>query len=118
WEFGGKLILAITLVALTAGISPGRRAVFLLAAFIFTSLFPDTLFTLLLGLAVWRWLLPTDTQRWQCVGGLLLIAFLAQIKFTYLLLAAAGTGLAVAARLIVRDLRAAVLLAAGFVGAF
>src|SRR4051812_31248149 len=58
WEIGGQLILKIAFVAFASALPPIRRFIFIAAAWLLMTWFPDTFFTVLLVLAVIRVLLP------------------------------------------------------------
>jgi hypothetical protein len=96
WELAGKLLLAAALVALTRQVPPIRRSVLLVAVIWFCGWFPDALFMLIITLAVLLWLFRRATPRWLLVLVVSALAFLAQTKFTFALLVAAGVLLSAA----------------------
>ncbi len=118
WEFAGKLIIAFCFVGLTGLLRSRRRAIALIGTIVLAGLFIDAFYVLLLTLAVVHWLLPPAASRGRQAGAMALLIFLAQLKFTFCLLALAGVTLAVAARLGRREVRPALGLAAGFAGGF
>jgi len=118
WEFGGKLLIAFCFVGLTGLLRPGRRTIAILGTILLAGLFIDAFYVVLLTLAVVHWLLPPAASRAQLVMALALLAFLAQLKFTFCLLALAGVALAASARLLRREVRPAFGVVVGFVVAF
>lgn len=94
WELGGKLLLAAALVGLSLALPTARRWVLLAATACFGVLFADTLFFLIITLAVAVWLFNPHAPRWLTVSTVAALAFLAQMKFTYALLVGAGVGAA------------------------
>jgi hypothetical protein len=93
WEFAGKLLLAAVFVGVTGFLRPWRRVAVLALTVLLVPLFSDVFYTVLLTLVILRWLLPPERTRGQLIAALALLGFLAQLKFTYCLLAAAGVGL-------------------------
>jgi hypothetical protein len=118
WELGGKLLLAVGLVAGTRQLSPVRHAVFAVACALCLPVFQDSAYLLFITVAVLAGLLRPGVPRGVMLIVVVALAFLAQIKFTYALLAAIGVGLAGAAQLSRRRWPDAGLLGGGFVLAF
>lgn len=118
WETLGKLLVAAGLVALTQRIAAVRQVLFVVGLALFNWLFIDTVYQVLISLAVVRWLLPADSRGWRQYLALVALAFLAGFKFTYLLLATGGVGLAAGAWVWRRDFRTAALLVGGYALAF
>lgn len=118
WEFGGKLLLAVLLVVLSAPLAPVRRTLLLLTVTFLNVVFADSLISLVLALAALQWLVPVDAPRRRAALALVLLTFFAQLKFTFCLLVLGCVALAVLARLARRDFRGAVLVGAGFGVAF
>lgn len=90
WEFAGKLIIAFCFVGLTGLLRSRRRAIALIGTIVLAGLFIDAFYVLLLTLAVVHWLLPPAASRGRQAGAMALLIFLAQLKFTFCLLALAG----------------------------
>ncbi len=118
WEFGGKLLLAGVFVGLTGFLGRWRRVTVILVTVVLAPLFSDVFYTVLLTLLVLRWLMSGNRTRWHFATALVLLSFLAQLKFTYCLLAAAGVGLAALEHLRRHQSREALVLLGGFIGAF
>ena len=118
WETVGTLLLAIGLITLTQRLPTWRQVSFVLGYVLFSWLFLDTVFLVFIALAVVACLLRPAAPRWQLVACVVALAFLAEFKFTYSLIASAGMLAATAAAIARRRLRIAAALAGGFAGAF
>jgi hypothetical protein len=118
WETAGKLLLAIGLVGLSQRLPAWRQVVFVVGYVLFSWLFLDTVFLVFIALAVIACLLRQGAPRWQLAACVVALAFLAEMKFTYSLLAFAGILAAIAAAIVRRQLRTAAALAGGFAFAF
>jgi hypothetical protein len=118
WEIGGKLLLAIGLVALTARLSAWKQILFVTACIFFNWLFLDTIFLVFITLAVMAGLYRSSTPRWQIAIWLAALAFLGEIKFTYTLYSTAGVIAVAATACGRRDYRLALGIVAGYAAAF
>lgn len=118
WELGGKLLLALGLLAGTRQLSPGRQAGFVAVCLLCAPVFQDTAYLLFITIAVLAGLLRPGVHRAELLAFVAVLAFLAQIKFTYALLAGAGVALACAVQLYHRRWVPAALAGGGFVTAF
>jgi hypothetical protein len=118
WELGGKLLLAAGLVAGTRHLPPARQAGFVAAVVLCAPVFQDTAYLLFITIAVLAVLLRPGAHRAELLAFVAVLAFLAQIKFTYALLAGTGVALACAGHLYHRRWLPAALGGGGFVVAF
>lgn len=118
WECAGKLALAAGLVAMTRHLSAWRQAAFVLLSVIYAPVFLDTPYVLFIALAVLTLLLRPKVARTELFLLLGFLTFLAQIKFTYALLAAIGIGLAVLQQAWGRRWLDASLTGVGFLAGF
>jgi hypothetical protein len=117
WEIGGKLLMAAGLVAAIRTLRPVRQVLIVIACVLCASVFQDAAYQVFITVAGLL-LLRSPRRPWgEELAYVALLAFLGLFKFTYLLLAAAGIGLAVAARLWLREWRPAAWLAGGFLAA-
>jgi len=118
WERVGKFLLALGLVLLSGAIAGPARWLFLAAIPLVRGWYPDVPLDLFLVLAVLVWVLPERVAPPRRLLAILALAFLAQIKFTYCLLAAAGIAVAAVAELLRGRGRGASAIAGGFLLAF
>ena len=118
WEIGGKLLLAIGLVALTTRLSAWRQILFVAACVCFAWLFLDTIFLVFITLAVVAGLFRVGTPRLQIALWIAALAFLGEIKFTYTLYSTAGVIAVSATACGRRNYRSALGFVAGYVAAF
>lgn len=116
WEIFGKLGLAALFVAATSGISWARRATFLFGMVLLGGLVLDTWLILLVTLLVLNVLLRQGRPPLAIAVALAVLTFLAHVKFTLLVLGAAGTAVAAVAWLWRGDARRAITIAAGYAG--
>ncbi|MDD3179134.1 MAG: hypothetical protein PHQ04_02155 [Opitutaceae bacterium] len=117
WEVCGHLVLAAAFVALTHRLPVWRQLVFVAALALFNWVFLDTAYLVSLTLVVVAALLRRETPSWQLAGWIIACAFLAEFKFTYFVLSAAGVFTAAALRIARRELRPAAFLIAGYAAA-
>jgi hypothetical protein len=118
WEICSKLALAVAFVALSRRLAGPRRGLFLVCLPVFATLFTDTAFILFIALAVQEWLFEPETSPAIAAAALAALAFLAQVKFTYCLVAATGVGAAAWSLVWRGHWRRALGSAAGFAAAF
>ena len=95
WELDGKFLLVAVLCGVSRRLNRPDRWFFLIAVLLFTPLFPDALIIAVISLSLTAWVVRADSPRWIAIIVLLGIAVLAQVKFTYALLAGAGVTVAV-----------------------
>jgi hypothetical protein len=90
WQTVGQLLVALALVVLTRHLAAWRRLLF--AAFVLTTqwLFQDTIFFVLIFLIVLVGLMEDRAGFGRLLGWTLVLGFLAQLKFTYFVISAAG----------------------------
>jgi len=118
WEVVGKLLVAAGAIALTHRLAAWRQVLFCGLALVFAWLFLDSIYLVLIALAVLGALLRATTPRWQLMLWIAALAFLGQMKFTYNLLAFGGVFCAAGADALRRDFRRAAGLLGGYVLAF
>lgn len=118
WELLGKLLLAAGLVAGTRALTPVRQTVFVVACVLCVPVFEDCAYLLIITVTVLAVLLRPGVHRGELLAAVVALAFLAQIKFTYALLAGTGLGLALAVQLSHRRWLPAALAGGGFALAF
>jgi hypothetical protein len=94
WQVGGQLAIAFALAILTSQLRAWRRLLFVAAVMAFHWLFQDVIFFVLIALIVLGGLLRKGTTNLQLLGWVLVLGFLSQIKFTYLIVSACGVGAA------------------------
>jgi hypothetical protein len=90
WQVGGKLLVAFALVALTRPLVFWRRMAFAACILAFHWVFQDTVYFVLIALVSVSGLMKQESPVSRLVAWTLLLGFLAQIKFTYFVLATAG----------------------------
>jgi hypothetical protein len=90
WQVGGNLLVALALVTLTRSLALGRRITFVAALLAFHWLFQDTVYFLLIALIALAGLMKPQSPILRLVAWTLVLGFLAQIKFTYLVIASAA----------------------------
>ena len=90
WQTAGQLGIALALVTLIRDLAGWRRAVFAAALVAFHWLFLDTVYFVLITLITLGGLMKRDTTVVRLVAWTLVLGFLAQLKFTYLVVSAAG----------------------------
>lgn len=95
WELGGKALLMAALYGIVKRLNRPDRWLFLVSLLLFTPFFPDTLFTAIIPLALITWGLDAKSRWWIAAATMAGVAVLAQIKFTYTLLAFAGAIIAI-----------------------
>jgi hypothetical protein len=90
WQTAGQLAVAGALVALTGSLVPWRRAAFVGAVLAFHWLFQDTAYFVLIALIAIAGLMRHEVPVVRLVAWTLVLGFLAQIKFTYFVIASAA----------------------------
>ena len=90
WQVVGQLLIAAALVALTRALPAWRRRVFVAALVAVQWLFQDTVYFVLIALILLAGLLRPDAGAARLAAWTLILGFLAQIKFTYFILASAA----------------------------
>lgn len=118
WELLGKLLLAVGLVAGIRALSPVRQTVFVVACVLCMPVFQDCAYLLFITVTVLAVLFRPGAHRAELLACVVALAFLAQIKFTYALLAGTGVGLALVVQLSHRRWLPATLTGGGFALAF
>lgn len=110
WEYVGKFLLVAALVASVWGLPLWRRLAVLLFVFAFASLFPDTLYVVLIVFLGIDSLLRPDRSRARVAGALAILVFLGFAKFTFFTLGAGMIFAALAAAVLRKDWGRAVLI--------
>jgi hypothetical protein len=118
WESLGKLAIAASLVALTRKVPLFWQILFITACILFSWIFLDTIFLVLITLIVIGGLMGKKTPLWQQLLYALALAFLAQIKFTYTVLACAGIVFSALRYLLCKDCARAAAHFAAFAASF
>jgi hypothetical protein len=114
WEIGGKLIIAAGLVAATRRQPLAHQIVFISACIWCGWIFQNSFYPIVICMAVVDVLLRGEERLWAHLACVVALAFLAQFKFTNLVMAASGVGVAAALHLWTGRRRAALAIAAGF----
>lgn len=94
WMTLGQLVLAGCLVGLTHRLPLWRRLVFGALLIGFSALFLDTGLVVVIALVCVAGLMRPSASPWSLAAGMLLLGFLAQLKFMYLVLATAAVAAA------------------------
>lgn len=118
WELAGKLLLAAGLVALVHPLPRWRVVTFAAITALCAHVFQDGVYMIFLTLAGLALVLRPALDRRAAVALVAGLAFLAQLKFTYTLLAAAGVAIAGVTLTVRGQAKRAAVTAAGFVAAF
>jgi hypothetical protein len=114
WQTAGQLAVAAALLALTRRAGPWRQIAFVVLVVAVHWLFMDALYFALIALVVVEGLMRRDISWARLAGWALALGFLSQIKFTYMVLAAAG----VAASAVCWAIRGSWPKAGGVAGAY
>ena len=114
WQTAGQVGVAVSLVFLTRSLARWRRLVFAALFLAFHWLFLDTVYFVLIALIVLSGMMGRGSSVARLVLWTLVLGFLAQIKFTYFLLASAGVASAMACWACRRSWGRVWTLAAGF----
>jgi|CZKI01.1.fsa_nt_gi hypothetical protein len=96
WQTAGQFLVALSLVVLTRRLALWRRLAFAALFLCFHWLFLDSVYFVLIALIVISGMMRKDAPLVRLVAWALVLGFLAQLKFTYLVLATAGTASAAA----------------------
>jgi hypothetical protein len=91
WQTAGQFLVALALVVLTRPLAFWRRMAFAALFLGFHWLFLDAVYFVLIALIVISGMMRRDASLARMVAWALVLGFLAQLKFTYLVLATAGT---------------------------
>lgn len=118
WELAGKLALAMTFVALSRGLSVGRRALLVLALLFVALQSFENVLTLCATLTVVTWLLPREARPWQNVAALAWLVLLSHMKFTFLAQVLAGVAITTATMVARGERRRALAVAGGFAAGY
>jgi hypothetical protein len=118
FEFLGKAALSLMLLVALGHLPLWRRAVIIFLLIGSAALILDAWIMFLVSLIVLNVLLRPDVSRTLLGAGLVTITFLGLVKFSFLVMAGAGTAVAVGAALWRDDRRRAAWIAAGFVASF
>ena len=94
WQIVGKLAMSAALVALTGKISIRRQIGFVAACALCHLSFPDIIFLVFITLAVVAALMDGERSAAESFIWVIALAFLAEFKFSYGLLATVGVGAA------------------------
>jgi hypothetical protein len=114
WQTAGQAFVAVALIVLTRESGLWRQGVFVALVIALHWLFMDTEYFALIVLGVLAGQMRRGVSIREAVGWSLMLGFLAQFKFTYFVLAGAGT----AASVVCWGLRGAWATAAWISGAF
>ncbi len=115
WQTSGQLLIGLSLVLLTCPLRPLRQLAFAALFLAFHWLFLDTTYFVLISLIVVSGLMGREASIPRLLVWTLVLGFLAQIKFTYFLLASAGILSAMACWASRQSWKRVWALAAGFV---
>jgi len=118
WETLGKLTIAAALVALTRKIPLFWQVLFIIACILFSWIFLDTIFLVLITLIVMGGLMAEKTPRGQQLLCVVALAFLGQIKFTYAVFACSGLVFSALFHILRKDYAETITQTAGFGVAF
>ena len=116
WQTAGQVLLALGLVTLTRSLALCRRLAFVAATLAFHWLFQDSVYFVLITLIGISGLMAKDSTLLKLALWAVVLGFLAQIKFTYFLIASAAAGCAIACALLRRSRENALVIALGFSG--
>lgn len=94
WEFTGRALMCAALVLLAMALPRIHRALFLVAVFLFGTFSADTIPIALIVLASLHWLMKNASPAWVSCAVAVAIAFAAQMKITYALIAIPAVALA------------------------
>ncbi len=94
WHTVGQLMIGFALVFLTWDLKPWRRYAFVALVLAVHALFLDAIHFALIALIVVSGLMRPDASFRRLIGWALILGFLSELKFTYLVLAAAGVAAA------------------------
>jgi hypothetical protein len=114
WQTLGQLLIALALVVLTYRLAAWRRVAFAVLVMATQWLFQDTVFFILILLVGIVGLVGPKSGLGRLVGWTLVLGFLAQLKFTYFVIAAAGVLAAAATWAAQGARRKALAVLAGF----
>lgn len=114
WQTAGQLLVAVAAVSLTWGLARWRRLAFVVLLAAFHWLFLDAEYFVLISLVVVSGLMRRGAGVPVIVGWALVLGFLSQLKFTYLVLSAAGVLAAAACWALRRAWPRAAAAAAGY----
>lgn len=90
WQTVGQFLVALALVLLTRGLELWRRLAFAVLFLAFHWLFLDVVYFLLISLVALSGLMRRGSRLLHAVGWAIVLGCLAQLKFTYFVLSAAG----------------------------
>jgi len=116
WVIGGSFLLAGVLALLTRAEPPLRRILLALTVVAVNWLFQDTVYFVVILLLGVRALMDPSARGWALGLAVLILGFLGQLKFTYLVLAAAMVAAAMGAALQRRAWARAAGIGGGFAG--
>jgi len=117
WQTAGQFGIALALVLLTRRLAPWRRVAFAVLFLGFHWLFLDVAYFVLMALIVISGMMEKGASAARLVAWAVVLGFLAQLKFTYMVVASAGV-LAAAGCWVGRGCRGRALgAAAGFAAA-
>jgi hypothetical protein len=118
WELAGKALLMVALYGIVKRLNGPDRWLFLASLLLFTPFFPDTLFTVMIPLALITWVFGASSRWWIAAAAMAGVAVIAQIKFTYALLAVAGAIIAVLSLCLQHRPKRAAVLGSVFVSTY
>jgi hypothetical protein len=90
WQTAGQFLIAYALATLTRKLVPWRRIAFVCAFLAFHWLFLDTAYFVLVTLVGVAGLMDRDSSVLRMVAWTIVLGFVSQLKFTYLMIAAAA----------------------------
>jgi hypothetical protein len=114
WQSVGQLGVASALTYLTRELALGRRLLFTAALLAFHWLFQDTVYLVLIALITLAGLMRRDVSTAQLIVWVFVLGFLSQVKFTYMVLAAAGVVAAATGWALRDSSKRALVLACGY----
>ena len=120
WESAGKLALAATLVAMAASTfnSWFRFGLFYLGLVFAAKISSDIVIFLCTPLLALCWLLPQKSKSWQVAVAVTWMAFLAQVRFTYFVLALVAIGLVIPSLLLEGKFKKLLVIVSSFTAGF
>jgi hypothetical protein len=117
WEILGGLAFSVTVVLVSAEMRGSRRWAFL-AASVAAACFTEVTALVLMTLQGVVWLLPAEGRAWKRAAAIAWLSFLANQKFTFCMVAAAGVLVAAASRCLGGRWRAALALLVAYGAAY
>jgi hypothetical protein len=120
WESVGKLALAGTLVAMAASTfnSWFRFGLFYLGLVLAAKIYSDIVIFLCTPLLALCWLLPQKSKSWQVAVAVTWMAFLAQVRFNYLMQALVAIGLVIPSLLLEGKSKKLLVIVSSFTAGF